>query len=302
MTGLTVLSLFDGISGGQQALKELGIPIKAYYASEIDKSAIAITQKNHPNTIQLGDVRAIKASDLPKIDLLLAGSPCTGFSKAGKRLNFEDPQSFLFFEFLRLYRELEPTRFLLENVKMQNDWLYKISDYVSIQGVPLNSNCFSPQTRLRYYWTNLKFKPRKRTCKLTIANILEPNYDNLLEQSRYQYHPITHNPTNNSTHILGGLLTTTETPRAMPIKTLSDLRSHQRVMNIYGKSLTLTTQRIGFISMPLLLYIRQLTMLELERLQTFPDGYTSCVNKTARRRALGNSWNVATIKHILKSL
>jgi DNA-cytosine methyltransferase len=114
-----VLSLFDGMSCGQIALNRLGIPIKTYYASEIDPYPIKVTQANYPDTVQLGDVRDISLESLPeKPDIILAGSPCTGFSFAGKRLAFDDPQSVLFFEFVRLLKEIEPKWFLLENVNI----------------------------------------------------------------------------------------------------------------------------------------------------------------------------------------
>ena len=108
---------------GQQALKELGVPIEKYFASEIDKKAIEVAMFNHPNTIQIGDVTKVKAEDLPKIDLLIGGSPCQGFSSSGKGLNFKDPRSKLFFEFVRLKNELTPKYWLLENVKpKKQEW------------------------------------------------------------------------------------------------------------------------------------------------------------------------------------
>ena len=116
---MNVLSLFDGISCGQIALQRAGIKYNKYFASEIDKSAIAVTQKNFPNTIQVGDITSLTTKVLPKIDLLIGGSPCQGFSFAGKQLNFEDPRSKLFFEYVRLLRELKPKFFLLENVRMK---------------------------------------------------------------------------------------------------------------------------------------------------------------------------------------
>ena len=116
---MNVLSLFDGMSCGQIALNKAGIKYNKYFSSEIDKHAIQVTQHNFPNTIQLGSVTEIKGSDLPQIDLIIGGSPCQGFSFAGKRLNFEDPRSMLFFEFVRLVKECNPKYFLLENVKMK---------------------------------------------------------------------------------------------------------------------------------------------------------------------------------------
>jgi DNA (cytosine-5)-methyltransferase 3A len=116
-----VLSLFDGISCGQIALNRAGIKYGNYYASEIDKHAIKVTQHNYPNTIQLGDVTKVKGNELPQVALLMGGSPCQGFSFAGKGLNFEDPRSKLFFEYVRLLKETKPKYFLLENVRMKQE-------------------------------------------------------------------------------------------------------------------------------------------------------------------------------------
>lgn len=150
-----VLSLFDGMSCGQIALNRAGIKYENYFASEIDKYAITVTQANFPKTIQLGDIRNIKASDLPKIDLIIGGSPCQGFSFAGKQLNFEDERSKLFFEYVRLLNELKPKYFLLENVKMKKEFEDVISQYLGIQPVEINSNLVSAQNRRRLYWTNI---------------------------------------------------------------------------------------------------------------------------------------------------
>lgn len=158
--GLTVLSLFDGMSCGQIALRELGIKVSTYYASEIDEAAIQTTNLNFPETVQLGDVRNVHGEDLPKIDLLIGGSPCQGFSVCGKHLNFEDPRSVLFFEFVRV---LEETRrrnpnvlFLLENVKMKRQHEAVISQFLGLQPVQINSALVSAQNRVRLYWTNIK--------------------------------------------------------------------------------------------------------------------------------------------------
>ena len=151
-----VLSLFDGMSCGQIALQRAGIEVTKYYACEIDKYARQVTQENYPNTIQLGDVLNVKGNDLPKIDLLIGGSPCQGFSFAGKQLNFQDPRSKLFFEFVRLLRELKPTNFLLENVKMKREYQDIISEALGVQPILINSNLVSAQNRQRLYWTNIE--------------------------------------------------------------------------------------------------------------------------------------------------
>ena len=154
-----VLSLFDGMSCGQLALQKLGIKVKQYYAAEIDKHAIKVTQHNFPNTIQLGDVTKVFAKDLPKIDLLIGGSPCQGFSFAGKQLAFDDPRSKLFFEFVRLKNECNPTYFMLENVKMKKEFEVIISKYMGVAPIEINSALLSAQNRVRLYWTNIANEP-----------------------------------------------------------------------------------------------------------------------------------------------
>lgn len=158
MGGLTVLSLFDGMSCGQLALQRAGIKVKQYYAAEIDKYAIQVTQKNFPDTIQLGDVTKVFAKDLPKIDLIIGGSPCQGFSFAGKMLNFNDERSKLFFEFVRLVKECNPKFFFLENVKMKQEHELVISQYMKVAPIEINSSLLSAQNRQRLYWTNINQK------------------------------------------------------------------------------------------------------------------------------------------------
>ena len=159
---MNILSLFDGMSCGQIALKELGVKVKNYYASEIDKYAIEQTKYNFPNTIHLGDITKIKACDLPPIDLIIGGSPCQGFSFAGKQLNFDDPRSALFFEFVRLLkeaREINPgVNFLLENVRMRKEYEGVISEILGVQPVMINSALVSAQNRVRLYWSDIKVK------------------------------------------------------------------------------------------------------------------------------------------------
>lgn len=157
--GIVVLSLFDGMSCGQLAFQKLGIKVKKYYACEIDKHAIAVTQHNFPTTIQLGDVTKVFAKDLPKIDLLIGGSPCQGFSFAGKQLAFDDSRSKLFFEFVRLKNECNPTYFMLENVKMKREFELVMSQYLGVAPIEINSALLSAQNRVRLYWTNIANEP-----------------------------------------------------------------------------------------------------------------------------------------------
>ena len=173
-TGFNVLSLFDGMSCGQIALERAGIEVENYFSSEIDKHAIKVTQANYPNTKQLGSVIDVKAKDLPKIDLLIGGSPCQGFSFAGKQLNFEDPRSKLFFEFVRLLNECKPKYFLLENVKMKKEWQDIISKELGIEPIEICSSLFSAQQRKRLYWTNINIDLSKLPkSNNVIADILD---------------------------------------------------------------------------------------------------------------------------------
>lgn len=153
--GINVLSLFDGCSCGQVALQRAGIKVNNYFASEIDKHAISVTMSNFPNTIQIGDVTKVKGSDLPEIHLLIGGSPCQGFSFAGKQLNFNDPRSKLFFEFVRLMDEAKPRFFFLENVKMKKEFENIITETLCVDPIEINSNLVSAQNRKRLYWTNI---------------------------------------------------------------------------------------------------------------------------------------------------
>ena len=181
---MKVLSLFDGMSCGQIALNRLGIKVDTYYASEIDKYAMEITQKNFPETIQIGDVCAVRGEDYQDVDLILAGSPCQGFSFAGKQLAFDDPRSALFFEFIRLLKEIKPKYFLLENVKMKKEYLQIISEQVSacypeilfgIEPIFINSSLVSAQSRQRYYWTNIPNITQPEERGIVLRDILEGN-------------------------------------------------------------------------------------------------------------------------------
>lgn len=173
MISLNVLSLFDGMSCGQIALARAGINIDKYYAAEIDANAIRVTQANYPSTIQLWDVTKVTANMLPKIDLLIGGSPCQGFSCSGKGLNFEDPRSKLFFEFVRLLNETKPKYFLLENVKMKKEYQDIISQHLGVEPIEINSNLVSAQNRRRLYWTNIPNVKQPQDKQIFWGNVRE---------------------------------------------------------------------------------------------------------------------------------
>jgi len=200
---MKVLSLFDGMSCGQIALSKLGIKVDKYYASEIDKYAIQITQKNFPDTIQLGDVCQLDPKDFMDVDLIQAGSPCQGFSFAGAQLAFDDPRSALFFEFIRLLKEIGPKYFLLENVRMKKEFLEVITDQVSscytaddvddeyvdmfgnVRFEPhfINSSLLSAQSRKRYYWTNIPNIKQPKDKGIVLRDILETEPKSITKMS-----------------------------------------------------------------------------------------------------------------------
>jgi DNA-cytosine methyltransferase len=175
---MNVLSLFDGMSCGQIALNKLGVKVNKYFACEIDKYAMQVTQHNFPDTIQLGDVQFVTKETFGthKIDLVIGGSPCQGFSFAGKQLNFEDPRSALFFEFVRLVKELKPKYFLLENVKMKKESQDIISKYMGVEPIEINSSLVSAQTRKRLYWTNIPNVSQPEDKGVVLRDIIESGY------------------------------------------------------------------------------------------------------------------------------
>ena len=181
---MKVLSLFDGISAGQLALQRAGIAVDAYYASEVDKYAISVTDKNFPDTIQLGDVTKWREWDIPwgEIDLVIGGSPCQGFSFAGKQLNFDDPRSALFFVFVdichRVADDNPKMRFMLENVRMKKEYQDVISGYFGVQPIPINSSLVSAQNRYRLYWTNIPNVTQPDDRGILLRDIILGDVDN----------------------------------------------------------------------------------------------------------------------------
>jgi DNA (cytosine-5)-methyltransferase 3A len=165
------------MSCGQIALERSGIKVNNYYAAEIDKYAISITKKNYPDTIHLGDVTKFDETKLPQIDLLMGGSPCQGFSFAGKQLNFDDPRSKLFFVYSYMLQTLKPKYFLLENVRMKQEYQDVISDHLGVKPILINSSLVSAQNRNRLYWTNIPNVTQPKDKELILRDILESSAD-----------------------------------------------------------------------------------------------------------------------------
>lgn len=285
--GINVLSLFDGISCGQVALERAGIKVKNYYASEIDKYAMQVTQKNFPNTIQLGDVRDINAETLPKIDLLIGGSPCQDLSRCKNGgLGLKGDKSNLFFEYIRLLKETQPKYFLLENVaSMKEEDKDEISKIIGCEPVMLDSSDFSAQFRKRYYWTNIKIDTNISPVSTVLKDIMETNAD---EKYFYNY----------------PLLNLNFTKPVCAIMDFKNNEMHKRIFNPAFKCSTLTTCGGGNTQKKVLDRgrARKLTPIEYERLQTLPDNYTACVSNTHRYTSCGNGWTVDVIAHIFKGM
>jgi len=176
MKKLNILSLFDGTSITQLALQDNGYKFYNYYAAEIDKYAIAVAQHNFPKTIQLGCVTKVRAYALPKIDLLIGGFPCQSFSMAGKQLNFDDPRGKLFFECVRLLKEINPRYFLFENVKMKKEYQDQISTLLGVEPVEINSNLVSAQNRRRNFWTNIPDIKQPKDEGILLCDIIEDGF------------------------------------------------------------------------------------------------------------------------------
>lgn len=287
---INVLSLFDGISCGQIALEKLGIEVENYFASEIDNHAIKVTQNNYPNTKQLGSVIDVKAKDLPKIDLLIGGSPCQGFSIAGKKLNFDDDRSKLFFEFVRLKNELNPKYFLLENVRMTDDIADAIDELLGVKRIYIDSRNFTGMIRKRYYWTNIPIGeiPTKNVAieDLLDNEIFDRNLDFFLDRTKYE-------PTTSYDGII------TINPRDNNGK---QTWQRGRVYDVKGSCPTICASLFDLNITKDHKTWRKLTINECERLQGVPKDYTSIVSKNERGKQLGNGWNVDTVAFIFSFL
>jgi len=272
MKPINVLSTFDGISCGMVALKRAGIPINNYYAFEIDKYAIKISEKNYPEIVHLGDVKKWKGIELPKIDLLLGGFPCQSHSIAGNRKGFDDPRGQLFFDMvdiLNYYREINPDlKFLFENVsKLTKDNLKVINNLLGVEPVLINSSLVSAQNRKRLYWTNFSDdieQPEDR--HIYLKDILEGGTGAIKSFGVYK-------PKEDKSQCLDA--------------------NYWKGEDNHGQRTVIKTTIDGF-------YYRKLTPLEFERLQTLPDGFTEGVSNSQRYKMIGNGWTIDVIVHLLK--
>ena len=302
---MNVLSLCDGMSCGQIALKELGIKVDKYYASEIDTNAIKVTQANFPSTIQLGDVKGITTEmldKLPKIDLVLFGSPCRSLSKASQTIrngvdynNGLKGISGLFIDCVNILHYLQKNNnpelyFLSENVNVHaknQDDLNKMTELIGVQPVLIDSSIFSAQGRLRNYWTNIPLSPLPEESPLVVKDILEQNVpDKFYYEQDFDFYGVDKRQAADL-HIKGFDLI-------------------RRVVSPYFKSYTLTACRGGNRQMKV--YdekknkVRKLTPLEYRRLQTIPDWYKMDVANSHIYNMCGDGWNIKTICYLLQNV
>ncbi len=283
---MNVLSLFDGMSCGQIALNRIGIKPEKYYAAEVDKYAITVTQANYPNTIQLGDVTKWRewSIDWASIDLLIGGSPCQGFSFSGKQLAFEDPRSKLFFVFVEILEHIKTAnkkvKFMLENVRMKKESLDAITSIIGVTPICIDSSLVSAQVRIRYYWSNIAVSVAPEDKGLVISSI-SCDQKNLI------------NITERMNKIKGACAL------------VKAFHKNVRAINEKHKTLTATGMRpsiSGGCNFKINDGWFMVSVLGAEKLQAVPENYTNHVSDTQRYKMLGNGWTVDVIAHIFKSM
>lgn len=314
---MIVLSVFGGLEAGREACKRANIDVSIYYSSEIDKYSIKIANKNHPDIIQLGDITNWKNWDIDwaSIDLFIGGSPCQGFSIAGKQLNFDDVRSKLFFvyaEILDHIRSVNPNVFfLLENVKMKQAYQDVISDRLGgVSPIMINSALVSAQWRERLYWTNIEPITQPKDKNIMLENILEDeNCDHIKISRRGNYK---RNQNKMSCLTVAGHSGGNHSDMDLigrPIRVGRDENIHYTKNSViyskYGKSPTLTAVCGGgqYKKVAINEYeYRRYTPVECERAQCLPDNYTEGVSDSRRYKMLGDCWTVSVIVHILEHL
>ena len=326
---MIVLSCFDGISAGQVALERAGVIIDKYYAAEIDKNAVRITQHNYPHTIQLGNITKWKEWNIEQPDIIIGGSPCQSFSCSGKQLNFDDPRGRLFFTFVDILKHYKPKYFFLENAIMKTDYQNVITNMIGVAPVEINSALVSAQNRRRNYWTNIPLEGLPVDKKILLRDIIESgdtdrdksycidanyfkggNKKQYIEKSRRQFIKCgaDEKPSLQELNVLPN--------NKIVDKEVNELEKQlDEVLNRLNVKTTRSVQRDATILENCDIVPtkdsttwRKLTVLECERLQTFPENYTQYgkdddkgileISDSRRYHALGNSWTVDVIAWI----
>ena len=274
-----VLSLFDGISCGRVALDKAGIKYDKYHASEIDPWAVKIALKNYPDTIQVGNVLDLGGDDLSDIDLIIGGSPCQSFSVAGDGTGF-DGSSKLFWEYIRLLKEVKPKYFLLENVVMKQEWQDIITEAIGVEPIKINSSLLSAQNRPRLYWTNIPNISEPDDLGLTLSDVMVS--PSMVEENLYL---------------------SDKAKAYMSRERNGKPRWEYHTNQLGGKAACLTANMFKGVPYGVIKEkMRRLTPIECERLQTLPDNYTEGVSNTQRYKMIGNGWTADVIAHIFKNI
>lgn len=338
---MNVLSLFDGMSCGRLALNKAGIKVDKYYASENDIHAKRVSELNFPDTIHLGDVTKWEQWDIDwsKIDMVIGGSPCQGFSFAGKQLAFDDPRSKLFFEFVNIVRYVKEhnpdMKFMLENVKMKKQFCDIITEHLGVEPIEINSSLLSAQNRVRLYWTNIEGveQPEDKNIKLidVLDKTVEDKYYHTSKGVAYMNRTVKGGRSHwdfahhsDSVNPKSACLTA-NLHKGVPYNVLVCGRIVGRRINpetgkrddynkdipiiqrfeprTDGRSGCLTTvQKDNTLGTEDGVAVRKFTPTECERLQTVPEGYTRWVSNTQRYKMLGNGWTVDVVAFIFSHL
>ena len=290
---MKVLSLFDGISCGMVALERAGIPVERYVAYEIEPNAIAVSKDNYPFIEHCGDVTTADFTKYKGFDLVIAGSPCQGFSLAGKQLNFEDPRSKLFFEFVRALKEVQPKYFLLENVFMRKEYEDIITSYLGVEPVKIDSKLVSGGLRNRIYWTNIPNITLPQDKGIVFQQILDSGiaeYDkaycltlrrgNARDYFKKHQTNIVYEPNPQGKYLV----------------------ENKQIAIVFEKSPNKSPFTFS-VRVPDGRYdLRPINRNESERLQTLPDNYTKAITEAKACDCLGNGWTVDVIAHIFSHI
>ena len=310
---MIVLSLFDGIGTGMLALKNAGIQIDKYYASEIESKPIETALKNHNGIIELGDVNGIEVEKLGKIDLLIGGSPCQGFSRNGKHLNFDDPRSRLFLKYVEILEKIRKSnpnvKFMLENVRMKREWQDAITDFLEAEPVQIDSRIHTAQARERTYWTNIAAVQQPEFEESPIRSIAERrNRENYIKQNGVWFDPAISEREREIVELREGEIRVKQATKAGyivaeegdGINLQFPTSKTRRGRVIKGKLPTLDCS----CNVCYLLdgAIHKITVREAERAQNLPDGYTEGMTDNEAKTAIGNGWNEKTVRHIFQYL
>ncbi len=297
---ITAMGLFDGYCGGRVALDKINLEVARYYSCEIDKHANSVSKINWPENIELGDVTKWREWDVDwaSIDLLIGGSPCQGFSDAGKGLNFEDPRSKLFFEFVNILNHIKSVNpkvvFMLENVDMKKAWTGVISEYLNVEQIKIEAGLISPCYRPRNYWCNFNVE-MPNDLKMNVCDFVEDGFIYPASITGRRINPETGKRDDYNKDI--------------PISQYLEVQSHgkARCVTTVGKDCLLTTMKPGkykdaYKTLEKNTDWREPTIDELCKWHGIPQGYFSSATENQARKMIGNGWNIDVIAHILKAM